>query len=266
MKRLLLLIALPLLLAACTGNYEADTPYRPPGIAKVGQPGSGEDFYLRDCAWCHGASGEGTGRGPDITTGTNGEAMYHFMLTTGRMPIDHPLEPTRRSPTIYSDEEIVAIVTFMEKFDAPGPDIPEVDLDADLTRGLTLYQENCAACHSTTGIGGALTPGRALNEEGGAVGPTSVVAPSLHESSPIEIAEATRVGPGTMPVFAEETMSDEDLSALTRYVLYLQNPRDPGGAPVGRVGPVVEGAIGWIVGVGILVIFIRWIGTKRGEP
>jgi hypothetical protein len=34
---------------------------------------------------------------------------------------------------------------------------------------------------------------------------------------------------------------------------------------VGRVGPVIEGAIGWIVGLGLLVIFVRWIGTKRGE-
>jgi ubiquinol-cytochrome c reductase cytochrome c subunit len=191
--------------------------------------------------------------------------MNHFMLTSGRMPIDHPRQRATRRDTAYSEEQIDAIVEFMRTFDAPGPEIPEVELEGELTEGLVLYQENCAACHSTTGIGGALTPGREPDAEGVLARRTSLVAPGLHESSATEIAEATRVGPGTMPVFAEETLDDHDLSAIVRYVRYLQDPADPGGAPVGRVGPVIEGGIGWILGLGVLVIFIRWIGTKRGE-
>jgi ubiquinol-cytochrome c reductase cytochrome c subunit len=265
-RRTLATIALVGVLGGCSSTYDEDRgPYRPPGIARVDQPVAGEQLYLRDCAWCHGDRGEGTDRGPNVTTGTNGPAMNDFMLSTGRMPIEHArAKVVHRTPS-YSREQIDAIVDYMRAFDAPGPEIPEVDLEGDLAHGLTLYQENCAACHSTTGIGGALTPGRELDAEGVLAGRTSLVAPSLHGLTATEIAEATRVGPGTMPVFGEETISDEDLSAITRYVLYLQDPADPGGAPVGRVGPVVEGGIGWIVGLGLLVIFIRWIGTKRGE-
>jgi ubiquinol-cytochrome c reductase cytochrome c subunit len=265
-RRLLALLALPLALAACSSGYGEDRgPYRPPGIARVGEPVTGEELYLRDCAWCHGDEGEGTDRGPDVISGTNGPAMNDFMLSSGRMPIEHHRAKSIRRTPAYSQEQIDAIVAYMRTFDAPGPEIPEVELEGDLADGLALYQENCAACHSTTGIGGALTPGRDPDVEGVLAGRTSLVAPSLHGSSAIEIAEAMRVGPGTMPVFAEETLPDEDLSAITRYVLYLQDPADPGGAPVGRVGPVVEGGIGWIIGLGALVIFIRWIGTKRGE-
>jgi ubiquinol-cytochrome c reductase cytochrome c subunit len=187
------------------------------------------------------------------------------MLTTGRMPIEHPEQRVSRRPTAYTTEQVEAIVDFTRTFDGSGPEIPDIELEGDLTHGLTLYQENCAACHSTTGIGGALTPSR-QRDRGDVTAASSLVAPGLGSSTPIEIAEATRTGPGTMPVFAEETIGDADLSAIVRYVMYLQDPDDSGGAPVGRVGPVVEGAIGWIVGLGLLLLFIRWIGTKRGDP
>lgn len=263
MKALLPLLCLPLLLSACSGAEPG--PYRPPGVLQVGAPDGGDDLYRRDCSWCHGQRGEGTNQGPDITTTTNGPAMYDFMLSTGRMPIDRVDERVVAGPSPYTREQIDAIVDFMRSFDATGPGIPEVDPEADLTRGLTLYQENCAACHSTTGIGGALTQGRDRDVGGPLEKQTSISAPGLGDSTALEIAEAIRVGPGTMPVFAEETIGDDDLSAIVHYVSYLQDPDDEGGAPIGRIGPVAEGAVGWIVGVGLLVLFIRWIGTKRGE-
>lgn len=261
------LVCAGLLLLAAVACAQDDTasPYRPPGIARVGEPATGEDLYLRDCAWCHGNDGSGTERAPELTTGTNGPAMNDFMLSTGRMPIDHPNAKSIRRAPAYSPEEIDAIVLFMRRFDAPGPEIPQVDLEGDVTKGLTLYQENCAACHSTTAIGGALTPGRDEDAGGDVARRTSLVAPALHAATPTEIAEAIRVGPGTMPVYGEDTLSDEDVSAITRYVSYLQEPNDRGGAPIGHVGPVAEGAVGWIVGVGLLLLFIRWIGTTRGE-
>jgi ubiquinol-cytochrome c reductase cytochrome c subunit len=68
-----------------------------------------------------------------------------------------------------------------------------------------------------------------------------------------------------MPVFGSELVSDDDINSLVRYVLYLQEPRDAGGLPIGRVGPVAEGAVGWLFGLGALILFIRWVGTKVGE-
>jgi ubiquinol-cytochrome c reductase cytochrome c subunit len=264
-RKLVVLLALPLALAFCGGDEESERPYRPPGIANASRPDDGREFYLRDCAWCHGDQGSGTERGPELITGTNGPALNHFMLTTGRMPIGYPSQRVRRHDPSYTDEQIDEIVDFMRTFDADGPEIPSIELEGDLTHGLALYQENCAACHSTTGIGGALTPSVRGDSGEGLTASSSLVAPGLEDSTPVEVAEAIRTGPGTMPVFAEQTIPEADVSAIVRYVEYLQDPADPGGAPVGRVGPVVEGAIGWILGLGLLVLFVRWVGTKRGE-
>ena len=260
MKRVLVTAAALLSLAACYSS--AERPYRPPGLARPVALDDGRTLYLRDCAWCHGNAGAGTTRGPELLSGTNGPALNHFVMSSGRMPLEHAGQRVERREAVYSLAEVDAIVEFMRGFGAQGPDVPEPDPDADLQAGLALYQENCAACHSTTGVGGALTAGE--RETGFEEGP-SLVAPGLLDSSATEIAAAVRVGPGTMPVFSEDTLDDEELSEVTRYVVYLQDPSDRGGAPIGRVGPVAEGAIGWIVGLGALLVFVRWAGTKRGE-
>lgn len=249
-----------LLFAGCSfGADRSDDPYRPPALADAPAAADGRDLYLRDCAWCHGPAGRGTDRGPDLVSGTNGPALMDFVLSTGRMPIANPDARMQPGPSQYTRSQIDAIVEHSRALGAPGPEIPELALDgADLAHGNELYLENCAACHSTTGVGGALTQATGADS-------SSVIAPPVLDSTPTEVAEAIRAGPGTMPVFAEETFDQADLDAIVSYVVYLQDPVDRGGADAGRVGPVVEGAIGWIVGLGSLLLFMRWIGTKRGE-
>ena len=95
--------------------------------------------------------------------------------------------------------------------------------------------------------------------------PSGVTAPPILESTPQQVAEAIRTGPGAMPVFGEGFISDEELGLVVSYVQYLPRPKDEGGAPIGRIGPVVEGAVGWLVGIVLLLLFTRWIGTKMGE-
>jgi ubiquinol-cytochrome c reductase cytochrome c subunit len=265
-KRWLGALALILLLTACDYGAEQENAFRPPGVGLAENASGGKELYMRDCAWCHGRDGTGTDeRGPQILTGTNGPAFLDFVLSSGRMPLERPDQRMQRGDTIYSDTEIDEIVAYVESLGTEGPDIPTLALeDADLAHGGVLYQENCAACHSTTGIGGALTEGSG----GSAVGPDRprIVIPPVTDGTPVEIAEAIRVGPGDMPVFGDETFDDEDLDAIVAYVEYLKDPDDRGGASFGRIGPVVEGAVGWIIGLGLLLIFIRWIGTKRGDP
>ncbi|MGH2693685.1 MAG: c-type cytochrome, partial [Actinomycetota bacterium] len=241
-------------------------PFRQPAREEPAGLSRGRDLYMRDCAWCHGSGGEGTTRGPDLISGTNGEAFTHFMLSTGRMPINEPLDRVTRRDPIYTEGEIEDIVAFVTSLGGEGPVTPEVDPEGgELSLGLGLYQENCAACHSTTGIGGALTTGRPGEVEGEVAARSGIIAPSIRESSPTEIAEAMVVGPGTMPVFGEETFDDAEVDAIVRYVVYLQDPDERGGADLGGVGPVTEGAVAWIVGLGALLLLIRWIGTTRSE-
>ena len=255
-------------MSACTyASDRSDDLYRPPAQAATPVSVDGRDLYLRDCAWCHGSVGRGTDRGPDIVSGTNGPAAVDFVLSTGRMPIDDPDHPIRRRDPVYNAEQIEAIVGYSRELGAPGPEVPQLDLaSAELSHGNELYQENCAACHSTTGIGGALTQGDRADPTGRGAVSSSYIAPGLLGSTPVQVAEAIRVGPGAMPVFGEETFSSEDVNAIVAYVVYLQEPRNRGGAGAGRIGPVAEGAVGWILGLGLLLVAARWMGTRRGEP
>jgi quinol---cytochrome-c reductase cytochrome c subunit len=259
----LLVTLLPALAAGACSYFNEPEPYRPP--PSYGPPDAealalGQRLYQRDCSFCHGDEGLGTSNGPDLVTGENGPALTDFMLGTGRMPIGDPDERVRPGDSPYDDDEIAALVGYIdEAFDQPGPGIPIVDLAAGgLSEGRDLYQEHCAACHATTGIGGAM-----LAQRGGET--AGIVIPSLEAASPTEVGEAVRTGPGAMPVFGPGVVDDNGLDAIGRYVEYLKRPDDRGGAPIGRIGPVAEGAVGWVLGLGTLVLFIRWVGTKRGE-
>jgi ubiquinol-cytochrome c reductase cytochrome c subunit len=179
------------------------------------------------------------------------------------MPIADPKERVEPREPKYSPATIKKIVDYISTFNAPGPAIPRPDPAAgDLALGNTLYQANCAACHSATAVGGTLTQGIPQDILGEVDQPQANRAPGLLKSSAVEIAEAMLTGPGTMPVFGDETISAPDRNAIVRYILYLQTASDRGGGNLGRVGPVAEGAIAWIVGLGALLILARWLGKS----
>jgi ubiquinol-cytochrome c reductase cytochrome c subunit len=169
------------------------------------------------------------------------------------MPTSNPDEPAQRKPPAYDEEEIAALVAYVSSISS-GPAIPEVDPEqGDLVNGARSFGNNCAACHNSAGSGGAV---------GG-----SVLAPDLYAATPTEVAEAVRVGPGAMPQFSEGLIDQQELNDLVRYVEHLDQPTDRGGLPLGRVGPVPEGLVAWIVGLGTLLLVCLWIGTteRRGR-
>ena len=249
--RRLLILAL-LAFTACT--RETPAPYReagalPPGASgPVTGPDAGRNLYQRDCAWCHGAGGAGTSRAPSLVG--VGAASVDFYVSTGRMPLASPDARARNSRPAYTPEEIAAIIGYVASF-GPGPPIPDLASSSGMGRGAELYEQNCAACHSSTGVGGALTSG--------------VEAPSLLEDSRTQIAEAIRIGPGTMPVFDPGSIRDEDVAAITDYVVTLQGPQQQGGLSLGRIGPIAEGFVGWVVGLGALLLVARAIGKRATE-
>jgi ubiquinol-cytochrome c reductase cytochrome c subunit len=219
-------------------------PARPaPAVAQSAT--QGRELYLRDCASCHGQDGRGSHRGPSLV-GVGG-ASADFQLTTGRMPLDRERSAPERRPPAYDQPDIDALVAYVASLGG-GPPVPVVG-PGDLGRGRRLYQANCAACHGATGVGGALTNGR--------------VAPPLGSSTPTQVAEATRVGPGLMPVFGDQVLSAGDVDAVAAYVDYLDAERvDRGGLGLGRLGPVTEGLVGWVLGLGLVVLLARRIGTR----
>src|SRR5207237_539614 len=80
-----------------------------------------------------------------------------------------------------------------------GPPVPvPPGTPPSLAHGAELYLENCAACHSSTGIGGTLSAAQRSGAPD--TGGPETFAPPVTSSSREEVAEAIRVGPGTMPV------------------------------------------------------------------
>lgn len=251
---------------ACSYTAESGPTHRfaqfPPVDAAPGVE-RGEALYKRDCAWCHAPDGTGTTRAPNILADPQGGASTHFMLTTGRMPLDYPDEAVGRRDPAYDRGEIADIVSYVETLGPDGPAPPVVDVaGGDLAEGQQLYNQDCAACHSTTGIGGALPSIEHDDLSSQRVPRPANVIPALFESTPEEIVEAMQTGPGPMPVFEfDESESD----SIARYVTYLQSPENRGGAPVGGIGPVAEGAVGWILGLGVMLLVCRWLGTTRRD-
>jgi ubiquinol-cytochrome c reductase cytochrome c subunit len=214
----------------------------------AGQNGRGRELYQQSCSSCHGQRGEGTQRGPSLIG--VGAAAADFYLSTGRMPIPEEERNPRRGKPAFARADIDALVGYVAALGG-GPPIPSVDPAAGrLADGERLYQDNCAACHSATGTGGALTSGQ--------------VAPSLGPATPVQVAEAIRVGPGAMPRFDPQTLDQRQVDSIAGYVGYLQHGGDPGGNGLGRVGPVTEGLVAWVVGLGLLVLVVRRLGKETG--
>jgi ubiquinol-cytochrome c reductase cytochrome c subunit len=212
----------------------------------------GRELYETGCESCHGPEGEGVDapdgsvRGPSLQQ--SGEAAAYYYLTTGRMPLANSEEqPVRKDPA-YDDDEIEALVAFVGSL-GEGPEVPDIDVEgADVAAGGEIFRANCQACHSASGSGGALSYGRA--------------APRLADATPTQVGAAVRVGPGQMPVFGPETISDSGLDDLAAYVDYLRSPEDPGGLPIGRTGPIPEGFVAWLIGIPALLGLVAWIGTR----
>ncbi|MFG1779496.1 c-type cytochrome [Micromonospora sp. NPDC049051] len=218
----------------------------PSGAARGG--GRGEELFRQNCASCHGQQGQGAQRGPSLVG--VGPASVDFQLSTGRMPIPDEIQQPRRSEPVFSADEIAALVDHVASFGG-GPQIPRV-APGNLAAGRELYAANCAPCHGATGSGAPLTNGW--------------IAPPLYEATSVQVAEAIRVGPGLMPVFPSQVLTDEQVNDLATYVRRLRaEDLDRGGNPVGRLGPLAEGLVAWIIALGLLVAAARWLGGRAGE-
>jgi quinol---cytochrome-c reductase cytochrome c subunit len=208
----------------------------------------GRDLFVASCAICHGDSGRGGEDGPPLHDAS--PALVDFLLRTGRMPLPNPDARMVRRQPLLDDDERAALVAFVRTIAADEPDIPSVDSEAgDVQRGRDVFEVNCAACHSASGRGIAVSQ--------------NDIAPALSVASPIEIAEAVRSGPGVMPRFPADVIGQQDLDSVVRYVEYLREREAPAGIAFGRSGPVTEGFVAWAVGLVSLVLAAYLLGEHR---
>jgi ubiquinol-cytochrome c reductase cytochrome c subunit len=253
----LLLVGLAAILEAVWGSSGADAQEEGAGAQLAESPelvDRGSELFGTHCALCHGEQGrgmqiEGPRGGPSLER--VGPASVDFMIRTGRMPMDNAQQRLQRHQQRFSDDDRRALIAYVESlFPGEGPEIPDVDgwEDADLARGLELFTANCAACHGPTA-------------QGIAVGQRDVSS-TLDVAEPIEIAAAIRSGPGVMPRFLEDTMSQEELLAVTAWIMDLREREAPGGWSFGRSGTVTEGFLAIVLGLGLLTIVMYLLGER----
>ena len=216
-------------------------------IALTDQEAFGRRLYEGNCTSCHGIDAAGTASGPSLRG--VGPASVDFYLSTGRMPLANPGDqPVRREPA-FTPEEISAIVAYLSRLAPGGPPIPSISTGGgDLATGAELYLNNCAGCHGAGASGDSVGGGQ--------------IAPALDQATPVQIAEAIRVGPGVMPKFGDRTLDEHDLESLSDYLLWLRTNGSAGGLQLGRVGAVAEGLVAIVIGLGLLLLVIRLTGSK----
>jgi ubiquinol-cytochrome c reductase cytochrome c subunit len=212
----------------------------------------GRALFEANCSSCHGTEALGSAVAPPLQG--LGPATVDFWVATGRMPLANPTAQPLRKPPRFNRQKTLEIVAFVSSLAPTSPDfppgIPSVNTKgADLADGNSLFVLNCAPCHTITGSGDALANG--------------AYAPSLHRATSTQIAEAIRTGPTNMPHFGPGNITDKQLADIVAYVTGpIQKPDNRGGVGLGGIGPVAEGFIGLIIGVGGLMLVALWIGER----
>ena len=243
---------------------------------------NGQELFNKNCASCHGPNAEGTKDADGNPVAPSligvGAASVDFQVTTGRMPAMNPgAQVPRKDPiptfdtsikTDYEEPEkrkaaeeqlaqarknVADLNAFIQSLGG-GPEVPPASAvdpeQGDAALGGKLFRTNCAQCHNFTGQGGALTGGK--------------YAPSLTgDVTPTQMYEAMLTGPQAMPVFNDTTLTPEDKRAIIAYLVDVRNEPNPGGNGLGRIGPVSEGLVGWVVGLGLLIMAAMWITAKK---
>jgi len=213
---------------------------------------AGEALFAQNCASCHGTRAQGTAAAPNLRG--LGPATVDFWVSTGRMPaatsrdVQAPVKPPR-----LNAKQSLEVAAWVNSLDPATPYIPHVQLKgANLAIGASLFALNCAACHTITGAGDALAQG--------------TYAPSLHlyhQPDATQVVEAMRTGPANMPRFNSGNLSNAQVRDIAAYVVEkIQHPTNPGGFGLGGVGPVAEGFVALLIGVGGLMLICYWIGDR----
>ena len=207
----------------------------------------GKQLYLQGCSTCHGLSNQGGAGGPSLIG--VGSAAVVFQVESGRMPLASGAAQAPRRKVKYARDQIDQLAAYIQSVGA-GPTLPSGSLsDGDLALGGDLFRTNCSSCHNFAGAGGALT--------------RSKYAPSLKKADARTIYAAMLSGPENMPRFSDNTLTPDQKRAIVKYVRFITNEnKDPGGAALGHYGPIPEGLVIFLVGIGALILVTLWIGAR----
>jgi len=249
---------------AGAGLLAAGTAWGASGTPKDPLAAYGYHLYGEYCLACHGGNAAGRANQPSNSTGAGpgraqgqqggiapslqgvGALAADFYLRTGYMPLRRIGLQPRRKLVFFSDHQIRALTAYIASFGGPAIPRPRPELGS-LSKGLALFTEHCAGCHQVVAQGGLVT---------------GAVPPALVQATPLEVAEAVRIGPYVMPKFSRRTISDRQLDSIVRYVQFAKRPYRPGGWGLGFLGPVPEGLVTWFVALPLLIGLCLLLGKR----
>jgi ubiquinol-cytochrome c reductase cytochrome c subunit len=227
----------------------------------------GEHLYGRYCVSCHGMNGSGVTQSREIGAGPGraqtqqhavapplrgvGARAADFYLRTGYMPLQKLGIQPRRSTVIFDEQQLRSLIAYVASLGG-GPPVPQPHPErGDISLGQHLFADHCAGCHQIVAEGGYVT---------------GAVPPALEDATPVQIAEAVRIGPNVMPEFSRKSITPHELDSIIRYVQYAKHPDDRGGWAIGHLGPVPEGLVTFFIGALALVFTCMVIGKRlHGE-
>jgi len=210
----------------------------------------GKRIFLKGCSSCHGLNAEGGEIAPSLIG--VGAASVDFQVGTGRMPMADMSQQAMRKKPIYDAAQTAALAAYVASL-APGPATVDgaslnYERDGNTAQGGELFRTNCAMCHNFAAQGGALSQGK--------------YAPTLMGVEPKYIYEAMITGPQSMPKFSDKTITPAEKLSIIKWLASTQEEPNLGGASLGRVGPVTEGLLAWIFGLGLLIGISVWLASK----
>jgi len=222
---------------------------------------NGRALFLVSCAFCHGQNGEGVTATDGQLVGPSlvgvGAAAVDFQVGTGRMPMVQPGAQVQKKSPVFTQDEIDELAAYVASL-GPGPAVPDEsqystagmtddEKQQAITRGGQIFLTNCTACHNFTGEGGVM--------------PQGGYAPTLLNTDPKYIYEAMLTGPQSMDTFSNGNISPDDKRAVIAYIESMREQPKYGGFSLGNLGPVSEGLMAWVVGIGLMVGFAVWIAA-----
>jgi len=221
----------------------------------------GQELYHNACISCHGSNLQGVAEHGPSLIGV-GDAATYFQVSTGRMPLARQEAQAKRKPPLAQfnpeTEEGAANLEALGAFiqaNGGGPVRPEEAAaqlrGPDTARGGELFRLNCASCHNFTGRGGALSSGK--------------FAPILDPATEPVIYTAMLSGPQNMPKFSDRQLTPEEKKDIIGYIKSVGGGynNNPGGDPLGGIGPMSEGFIAFVVGLTAMIGFAMWLGAKN---
>jgi len=204
-------------------------------------PGPGADIFAANCSGCHGAAGQGGVAVPSLPFPPPPLAPAGLASLVAPMVRQGGIQMPSFARQL-SDAQIQQVAQYVSQQIADP-----AARTADTAYGGQIFRLYCAGCHSTTGRGGAMVRGGN--------------APDISQYPAAEALAAMILGRGNMPVFAGQALDVRQQTSVALYVDVLVHAPSPGGAGLGYLGPVPEGAVG--AGALLILIFIAvWLAWK----